>query len=213
MNPTTSEPMGRDSHGFQSNRLTAGVNVSSAYNSHSTTTSAKTQEATRNPRQVRSLAVPLYVPSDLETVPQWVCWSYEVRKGKVTKPPIDVHTGGYAETDNPSTWATFETAETYYHEHPTYVSGVGLVVAGTDLVGVDFDHCVDDKGIIAPWALGYVRSLNSYTEVSPSGTGLRVFGFGVKPGTRCKKGGVELYDRTSVRYLTFTGKHLSLIHI
>ena len=111
-----------------------GTAASSAgYNNKSTTTSPNLQAPAKNPRQVRSLAVPLYVPSDLETVPQWVCWSYEVRKGKVTKPPIDVHTGGYAETDNPSTWATFETAETYYHEHPTYVSGVGLVVAGTDL--------------------------------------------------------------------------------
>ena len=113
----------------------------------------------KNPRQVRSLAVPLTVPSDLENIAQWVCWGYAVRKGKVTKPPIDVHTGGYAATDNPSTWGTFSQVEDYYHEHDTYVSGVGLVVAGTDLVGVDFDHCIDDDLTIAPWALGYVRSL------------------------------------------------------
>ena len=198
MNPTTSDAVGGDSYGIQSKR--AGANVSGAYNSNSTTT--------RPDLQARTLATPLYVPSDLENIAQWVCWRYEVRKGKLTKPPIDVHTGGYAATDNPSTWSTFETALTYYHEHGTYVSGVGLVVAGTDLVGVDFDHCIDDKGIIAPWALAYMHSLNSYTEVSPSGTGLRIFGFGSKPGASCKRGGVELYDRESVRYLTFTGKHL-----
>ena len=202
----TSDPMGRDSHGIQSNRLAAGANVSGAYNSNSTTTPAKTQPPTRNPRQVRSLAVPLYVPSDLETVPQWVCWRYAVVNGKTTKIPVNPRTGGNAATNNPATWADFETALDYYDRNPAYVSGVGLVVAGTDLVGVDFDHCIDDKGIIAPWALAYMHSLNSYTEVSPSGTGLRIFGFGVKPGTRSKHGGVELYDRTSTRFLTFTGR-------
>ena len=162
----------------------------------------------KNPRQVRTLAVPLTVPSDLENIAQWVCWRYAVRDGKTTKIPVNARTGGNAMTDTPSTWVDFETALTYYDRNPAYVSGVGLVLRGTDLVGVDLDHCIDDKGIIAPWALGYVRSFNTYTEVSPSGTGLRMFGFGVKPGKREKRGGVELYDHTSTRFLTFTGKHL-----
>ena len=156
----------------------------------------------------RTLAVPLYVPLDLENVPQWVCWRYAVRDGKTTKIPVNVHTGGNAATNAPSTWSTFETALAYYHEHDTYVSGVGLVVAGTDLVGVDLDHCIGDDLTIAPWALPIVRALDSYSEVSPSGTGLRIFAHGVKPGRREKRNGVELYDRTSTRFLTFTGKHL-----
>ena len=168
------------------------------------------RKSTTTPRQMQgaTLETPLYVPSDLETVPQWVNWRYAVRDGKTTKIPVNPRTGGNAATNTPSTWSDLETALTYYHEHDTYVSGVGLVVAGTALVGVDLDHCIGDDLTIAPWALAMVRSLASYTEVSPSGTGLRVFGFGSKPGTRSKRGGVELYDHTSTRFLTFTGRHL-----
>lgn len=164
----------------------------------------------KNPRQVRTLAVPLYVPAELENIAQWVCWRYDVDKntGKPTKVPVNPRTGGKAKINTPSTWSDFETALTYYHEHPTYVSGVGLVVAGTALVGVDLDHCIGDDLTMAPWALDIVRSLDSYSEISPSGTGLRIFAHGVKPGARCKRGGVELYDHTSTRFLTFTGRHL-----
>ena len=167
---------------------------------------AYSQVVGKNPRQVRSLDTQLTVPADLENIAQWVCWRYAVVNGKTTKIPVNPRTGGNAKTDTPSTWVDFETALAYYDRNPAYVSGVGLVLRGTDLVGVDLDHCIDDKGIIAPWALAYARSFNTYTEVSPSGTGLRMFGFGSKPGTRSKRGGVELYDRTSTRFLTFTGR-------
>lgn len=178
----------------------AGGNVSGAYRTNDTT---KTRAA-----QVATVETPLYVPSDLETIPQWVCWRYDVRDGRPTKIPVNPRTGGNAKTDTQSTWGDLETALDYYHTHQTYVSGVGLVVAGTDLVGVDLDHCIGDDLTIAPWALAIVRALGSYTEVSPSGTGLRIFAHGAKPGAKCKRGGVELYDRTSTRFLTFTGKHL-----
>ena len=176
------------------------ANVSDAYTRYSSTNLRAAQAPT--------VHTPLYVPSDLESIPQWVAWRFEMRDGRPTKVPVNPRTGGNAATDKPSTWTDLETALTYYYRNPAYVSGVGLVVAGTDLVGVDLDHCIDDEGIIAPWALKIARSLDSYTEVSPSGTGLRIFGFGSKPGTRSKRGGVEMYDRTSIRFLTFTGKHL-----
>lgn len=198
MNPTTSDAVGGDSYGIQSKR--AGGNVSTAYTEKYTGFSANSQ--------VRTLATPLYIPSDLENIAQWVDWRYAVVDGRQTKIPVNARTGGNAATNTPSTWADFEAVLTFYHEHGTYVSGVGLVLRGTDLVGVDLDHCIDDKGIIAPWALAIVRSLASYTEVSPSGTGLRIFAHGVKPGRREKRGGVELYDHTSTRFLTFTGHHL-----
>lgn len=160
------------------------------------------------PAQVRTLATPLYVPSDLEAAP-WACWRYDVDKntGKPTKVPINPRTGGKAKIDTPSTWSDFETALAYYHEHPDRVSGLVVVMPGTDLAGADFDHCVVDS-VIQPQALAHVRALNSYTEYSPSDAGLRVFGLGVKPGKRSKQGDIELYDGSSKRFLSFTGKHL-----
>ena len=192
-------------------RTAAGVQ----YNSSIHPQPINSQVVGKNPRQVRTLALPLYVPAELESAP-WVPWRYDVDKntGKPTKIPINVHTGGNAKIDTPSTWSDFETALAYYHEHPDRVSGLFVVMHGTDLAGADFDHCIDD-GVIQPQALAHVRALNSYTEYSPSNAGLRVFGLGVKPGKRSKSGDIELYDGSSKRFLSFTGRHLplSLIHI
>lgn len=180
----------------------AGANVSSAYTDNHNTT--------RPEKQVRSLATPLYVPSDLESIPQWVAWRYAVVNGKTTKIPVNPRTGYNAKVNKSRTWADFETAHKYYHEHPDLVSGVGFVMHGTRVIGVDLDHCIGADLTIAPWAMAIVRSLASYTEVSPSGTGLRVFGFGSKPSTkgkpREKRGDIELYDHVSNRFLTFTGR-------
>ena len=185
---------------------------SAGYTSKSTTVSPNLQAPAKTPRQVRSLAVPLTVPTDLENIAQWVCWRYDVDKnsGKPTKVPVNVHTGGKAKTNSPRTWGTFKQVEDYYHEHPDLVSGIGFCQQGTDVIGVDIDHCIDADGKIADYARRIVRAFNSYTEVSPSGEGLRIFARGVKPGRRERSGtiaGVELYDGASVRYLTFTGHH------
>ncbi|MBK8534636.1 MAG: hypothetical protein IPL59_05665 [Candidatus Competibacteraceae bacterium] len=44
---------------------------------------------------------------------QWVCWRYEDRNGKSTKPPIDAKSNGqlaYAKSNDPETWSDFDTA-------------------------------------------------------------------------------------------------------
>ncbi|HET6576247.1 MAG TPA: DNA methyltransferase [Fimbriiglobus sp.] len=69
---------------------------------------------------------------------------------------------------------------------------------------VDLDDCRDpETGAVEPWALAIARRLDSYTEASPTGTGVKVFLFAAKPGPRCKAGRVEIYDRK--RMLTVTG--------
>ncbi|HOO44718.1 MAG TPA: DUF3987 domain-containing protein [Deltaproteobacteria bacterium] len=72
--------------------------------------------------------------------------------------------------------------------------------------GIDLDHCIDDTGAIQPWAQAEVIRFNSYTEVTPSDHGLRIFIKGRLPGKGRKKGNLEVYDRG--RYLTVTGHHL-----
>ena len=83
--------------------------------------------------------------------------------------------------------------------------GIGLVlVADDDLMVFDLDHCRDaETGVIEEWATGIIDTLNSYTEVSPSGTGIHIFVRGSLPGKRRRKGRVEVYE--SGRYMTVTG--------
>ena len=46
---------------------------------------------------------------------------------------------------------------------------------GRHLGGIDLDTCIDDEGTVTAWAREIVELMNSYTEVSPSGHGLKIF--------------------------------------
>ncbi len=59
--------------------------------------------------------------------------------------------------------------------------GVGIVLA-QPLSGVDLDDVVDPAtGEVHPEALRIVHEIKSYTEISPSGRGLRIFTYGTLP--------------------------------
>ncbi|GGV37174.1 hypothetical protein GCM10010293_40880 [Streptomyces griseoflavus] len=72
---------------------------------------------------------------------------------------------------------------------------------------IDLDHALHG-GVLAGWAREIVdRVPRTYIEVSPSGTGLHIWGYGtVGRGRRIRRGEacVEVYDRG--RYITMTGK-------
>jgi putative DNA primase/helicase len=77
-----------------------------------------------------------------------------------------------------------------------------------DLCGVDLDKCLDpETGEIESWAQEIVGELSSYTEISPSGTGVHVLVRAELPDGRNRKGQIEMYDHG--RYFTMSGKHLS----
>src|SRR5262249_39190507 len=81
---------------------------------------------------------------------------------------------------------------------------------------IDLDRCRDpETGAIEPWAATIMAEMNTYSEASPSGTGLRLVAFGRKPDReRSKNGPVEIYDgltkngKPGGRYLTFTGHRI-----
>jgi primase-polymerase (primpol)-like protein len=144
------------------------------------------------------------IPADLRNHDQWVCWKTQDRDGKQTKVPVDPATGAYASTNDESTWATFDSA----YEHAQRESlGLGFVFDADDtFVGVDLDGCRDaDTGRPEPWARQIVSRLDSYTEVSPSGTGYHVIVQGDRPGGPNRRGSVEVYDHR--RFFTVTGRH------
>lgn len=83
---------------------------------------------------------------------------------------------------------------------------MGFVLSHMDrLVCIDLDHALLD-GTLRPWARSIVDALpETYIEVSPSGTGLHIWGLGsVGRGRRIRRGAssVEVYDRG--RYITVT---------
>jgi putative DNA primase/helicase len=147
------------------------------------------------------------IPSELKARAQWMLWTYEFRNGRWTKVPHQPD-GTLASSTNPATWAPFDFVATAYLTSGVY-DGVGFVLTADDpYVGWDFDHCFDPAAceITDPRVRKHVARLDSYVEVTPSGSGLRGFARGKLPPGGRKRGDIECYE--DKRYLTVTGCHL-----
>ncbi|MGC2270526.1 MAG: hypothetical protein WA555_06285 [Candidatus Sulfotelmatobacter sp.] len=117
-------------------------------------------------------------PAELIATKAWCLWRYLWRDsangtpGKWTKVPYQP-CGALGKSNDRSTWSAFEEVKAAYC--PGRYSGVGFYLF-PPLVGVDFDKVREPQtGVIEPWAQDIITSLNSYTEVSPSGTGVHVW--------------------------------------
>ena len=138
------------------------------------------------------------IPQPLRGLTQWVCWGGLPDKPKA---PQDPKTLRMAKCNDPTTWGSFDQAA---RRVGAGAQGVGIeFAAGGGLVGVDFDHCLGPDGDLDPWVAGWVERLGSYTEISPSGSGLHVICRGTLPGAAVKRPLCEMYDRD--RYFTVTG--------
>ena len=151
------------------------------------------------------------IPAQLRALDQWVCWRLEARPGdpKLTKIPYDPKSGDKAKAGHPDTWASFADALGAYETSlawPRPYSGLGFQLHETDgFFAGDLDKCIDEAtGEVAEWASAIVAEVDTYTEYSPSGVGLRFFGLGALPPEGNRKGPIELYDR--LRYVTVTGR-------
>jgi putative DNA primase/helicase len=102
------------------------------------------------------------------------------RGARPTKEPFAADGSGWAKADDPATWAVRARAEGWAARNVNGAGGgIGLQLGavperpGTSLGGVDLDTCRDPvTGALEPWAAEVAEKLGSYTEVSPSGTGV-----------------------------------------
>lgn len=145
------------------------------------------------------------LPADLAAHPAWLVWRREERAGKTTKIPYQPREGDRkAKTNESKTWGSFADACAQVHRF----DGLGVILR-EGLVGVDLDHVVDPAtGNLSPMAREIVDLLDSYTEFSPSGTGLHILCRGDLPAGKRRRGQVEAYDESSPRFFTVTGQPL-----
>lgn len=130
------------------------------------------------------------IPTELKKLKQFVCW---VGKDKI---PKNAYTGKNAQSNNPDTWADFDTAVAACSKYN--FDGVGFMFAN-GYFGVDLDHCIDNVDFCDE----FVETLQSYAEISKSGTGIHIICRGVLPSGARRKNGVEMYS--SGRYFICTG--------
>lgn len=156
------------------------------------------------------------VPTIFKQTPNWLRWRLENVGGKDTKVPYQV-SGYRGSATNPATWTDYHTAVAGWTIDGT--QGVGFALTKElGIIGFDLDGCRNPvTGEITEWAKRIIDLLTSYTEITPSGTGVRVFVVGKKPDGKFKfhlalsagfgnKVQIEVYDRA--RYFTMTGNRL-----
>lgn len=171
---------------------------------------AKHTDRTKRPKAVD----PDYsvVPNEIRILRKWVMWRFDwiITEGNWAKVPY--HPNGYkASTVAPDQWSTFESCLATFEQSKSKYDGIGFVFSkDDDYIGVDLDACVrDEEGefSLTPFAQTAIEHLMTYTELSPSLTGLHFIGKSkvveaVK--TTFNKNQIEMYG--TGRYFTFTGR-------
>lgn len=135
---------------------------------------------------------------------RWVNWRFETVKGKQTKVPYGID-GKRASSTGEESWSTLKEA------WKAVPGQVGIVFTPEQkLLGIDIDKCLNDEGDVEHEEGDRIRELiaraDTYTEVSPSGTGLHLY-FELEDAlelTANRHGNFEAY--TSGRYFTVTAK-------
>ena len=147
------------------------------------------------------------VPPEILAQGRFCCWRMEERGGRKTKVPYNPNTGQMAKSNDPGTFAPFETAL-----QAQGYDGIGLGIFG-GLCAIDLDNCVTDSGYFTEPAATIVEIMHTYTEFSPSKKGLHLYFFAKdfqydsqRYYTMNHKAGVEVYVAGATsKYVTLTG--------
>jgi predicted P-loop ATPase len=147
--------------------------------------------------------LPAVIPEGLRSLRRWTAWARLKPKREGDKPgkkPLSA-------TNDATSWLAFDAALAAAQGK----AGVGFQMMGAStLIGVDIDRCLDEDGVPTELAAAILASVpDTYAEVTPSGTGLRLFLQAVEgrtvPEFLNREAGVEVYVGKSARFLTVTG--------
>lgn len=160
------------------------------------------------------------IPEILTTRKQWVLWKLvDKGDGRPTKVPFQP-SGQPAKANTPDTWSTFLDCVTRYERGG--FDGIGFEFSNDDeFCGIDLDGCRDPaSGKVETWAKDIILEVDTYAEVSPSQTGVKLFVVGKSPlqsgrkkiltdTPKCgdKTPAIEVYDWG--RYFAVTGWRLA----
>ncbi|MEB8101027.1 phage/plasmid primase, P4 family [Staphylococcus xylosus] len=148
------------------------------------------------------------IPYELKELDHWCCFRIEkVDNGRFTKRPYNPNTNEMAKSNDESTWVSFEDAASQSLNY----DGIGFFFKAP-YVGIDLDKVgreieeyleqPDTDNIIGQ----FINVLETYAEISPSGTGIHLITKGELPPRGRRRGNVEIYD--TGRFFTMTGKHI-----
>lgn len=148
------------------------------------------------------------IPKLLKEEGQFCMWKYETRNHKTTKVPYQPN-GKKANPSNPHTFYPFNEVISVKG-----YDGIGLGLFDS-IAAIDIDHCFKD-GHLSDLAQNIIDTIHSYTEISPSGEGIRIL---MQTNNlnydrnqyyiNNRKLGLEIYiPKATHRFVTITGNHL-----
>jgi hypothetical protein len=153
------------------------------------------------------------VPAELRNRQQWLVWRFEPNKkkpeGKLLKVPYYANGnrrhGGQGDEKDRAQLVTLDVAMLALAAPRTKAfTGIGFAFLPDDgLIGVDIDKCIDrETGEISALAQEIITGCHSYTEYSPSRTGVHIIVTGQTKTFKSDAVGVEVF--CSSQYFTFT---------
>jgi hypothetical protein len=154
--------------------------------------------------------------------PQWAVWRWTLlAHGRWQKPPfMACKPQRHASVKDPSTWTDYNAALAAVQAG--HADGLTYLLTDNDpFAAIDLDHCRDaNTHSIEIWAQNFLDTARySYSEVTPSGTGCRIWGLTTSGDSVHKKFSllidgkevaVELFRRTN-KALTVTGYKLDTV--
>ena len=150
------------------------------------------------------------IPEVLKNNASWCVWKRHEEKGKIPYSPL---TGFRAKSNEVNTFSDFNTAVRVYQNGCYDGLGMGIFHGFS---AIDIDHCISD-GQLSEMARDIIESMGSYTEISPSGTGIRIIftssDFSYDTDSyyiNNRKIGLEVYvSGTTNKFVTITGNALN----
>lgn len=148
------------------------------------------------------------VPQQLKDLEQWILWRYVGDDRRKTPFQPD---GSHAKANDPSTWRTFEVCARSFNVKRD--AGLGFEFSADDpFVGIDLDNC-RENGETKVWAKEVIKRFDTYTEVSPSGNGFKLWCAGDSPFKTGKRIVIEEPERIEIystgRYFAVTGQRVA----
>ena len=115
------------------------------------------------------------IPEELKKYPNWLVWKKVPKdKGGFSKVPFSPKTK--KGLHNVTECDTFENSVKVFKAGGDRWGGIGFHFSNTPFVGIDVDHCIKSGVLDEGIRIITVAMFNSYTETSPSGTGLHIIG-------------------------------------
>src|SRR5947209_2931157 len=159
----------------------------------------KTSVSTQEQRNAR-------IPPELKSAQQWAIWKPADKR----KQPFHLDGSTMYWQEKPESRLTFEAVS----RHPNIETFITLE---SGVLGIDIDGCIDENGEIHPLVRSWLGS--TYAEISPSGTGIKMWLRGSIPNNKALKNnevpwgihgghtGIEVY--ADARPFTVTGNIIS----